>query len=74
MLAESPEGCQPEIKKHESGHMFAAPHECCQAEIKNMRVESGHMLAASLECCTAKIKNMRVIMCLQNLLSVARPK
>ena len=52
--------------------MLAESLECCQAELK--KHEIGHILAESLECCQAEIKSMKVVICLQNLLSVARLK
>ena len=43
-------------------------------KLSSMEVDSGHRLAESIECCQAEIKNMTVVICLQNLASVARRK
>ena len=49
-------------------HMLAASLECCQAEIKNMKV----VICLQNLLSAARLKEMKVVICLQNLLSAAR--
>ena len=48
--------------------MLAASLECCQAEIKNMKV----VICLQSLLSAARLKEMKVVICLQNVLSAAR--